>query len=252
MKRLFLAFLASFGMTALAAEPLIVAHRMGAGERDENVLPSLKECYAKGIRAYELDIHVTSDDKLYVSHDNSLKRRCGVEKDIEDLSSEDLGKIKTVAGNPIPTLKEMLSFLEGKSNVVLQVEIKAPKIAERLPRLVELAVEELRAHKFTDERLLVISFSAEAMKLTKEKAPEIKTGFLCGGSDMKNIDVAKEIGCDWISAELASTPRRFADKVHKEGMKLALWTIRADRDFTLAKDLEGDAIVTDYPVKYSK
>ncbi|MBR4465295.1 hypothetical protein IKS38_01815, partial [bacterium] len=86
----------------------------------------------------------------------------------------------------------------------------------------------------------------------KEFDPKISTGYLCGGSDEKNILSAKEAGCDWISAELATTTRRFADKTHKEGMKLALWTIRSDRDFTLAKDLEADAIVTDYPVKYSK
>ncbi len=240
------------GMDVLAAEPLIVAHRMGAGERDENVLSSLEECYAKGIKAYELDIHITKDDKLIVSHDNSLKRRCDVEKNVEELTLEEIKAVKTKGENPLPTLSEMLAFLEDKKDVTLQVEIKYPEKGERVSKLIELMLKDLREKKFTDDRLLVISFSIEALRLTKEAAPEIRTGFLCGGSDQRYVDAAKEAKCDWISAELATTTRRFADKTHKEGMKLALWTIRADRDFTLAKDLEGDAIVTDYPVKYSK
>ena len=252
MKKLFLVTLFITGMNVLAADPLIVAHRMGAGERDENVLASLEECYAKGIKAYELDIHITKDDKLIVSHDNSLTRRCDVEKNAEELTLEEIKAVRTKGGNPLPTLSEMLAFLEDKKDVALQVEIKYPENGERVSKLVKLMLQDLKEKKFTDDRLLVISFSIEALRLTKEAAPDIRTGFLCGGSDQKHVDLAKDAKCDWVSAELASTPRRFADKVHKEGMKLALWTIRADRDFTLAKDLEADAIVTDYPVKYSK
>jgi len=252
MKKLIFALALMCGTLSLTAEPLIVAHRMGAGERDENVLASLEDCYDKGIKAYEIDIRITADDRLFVSHDNSLKRRCGVEKDIEDLNVKEIKKIKTVKGSPLPSLGEILDFLKDKPGVLLQVEIKAPKTMERLSKLVELMLSELKARKFTDERLLVISFCADALKLTKEGDPSVRTGFLCGGSDMKNVAKAKEMGCEWISAELATTPRCFADQTHKEGMKLAFWTIRADRDFTLAKDLEADAIVTDYPVKYSK
>ena len=251
MKRLFLALLMSFGMTALAAEPLIVAHRMGAGERDENVLSSLEECASLGLKAFETDIHITKDDQLIVTHDGSLKRRCGVEGVVEDMTLEEIKKVKTKDEHPLPTLKELLTFLKDK-DILMQLELKTNGDGKRLKKLAELTVKELNEAEFGGERLLVISFCLEGLKFIKEFDPKISTGYLCGGSDEKNILAAKEAGCDWISAELATTTRRFADKTHKEGMKLALWTIRADRDFTLAKDLEGDAIVTDYPVKYSK
>ncbi|MBP5627433.1 hypothetical protein J6X96_04630 [bacterium] len=251
MKKLLLLTLIMTGMNVLASDPLIVAHRMGAGERDENVLASLEECHAKGIKAFETDIRITKDDQIIATHDGSLMRRCGVEGVVEDMTLEEIKKVRTKDGNPLPTLKELLTFLKDK-DILMQLELKTNGDGKRLRKLSELMVKELKEAEFGGERLLVISFCLDGLKFTKEFDPKINTGYLCGGSDEKNILAAKEAGCGWISAELATTTRRFADKVHKEGMKLASWTIRADRDFVLAKDLEADAIVTDFPEKYSK
>ncbi len=251
MKKLLLLTLIMTGMNVLASDPLIVAHRMGAGERDENVLASLEECHAKGIKAFETDIRITKDDQIIATHDGSLMRRCGVEGVVEDMTLEEIKKVRTKDGNPLPTLKELLTFLKDK-DILMQLELKTNGDGKRLRKLSELMVKELKEAEFGGERLLVISFCLDGLKFTKEFDPKINTGYLCGGSDEKNILAAKEAGCGWISAELATTTRRFADKVHKEGMKLASWTIRADRDFSLAKDLEADAIVTDFPEKYSK
>ena len=77
-------------MNVLAAEPLIVAHRMGAGERDENVLSSLEECASLGLKAFETDIHITKDDQIIATHDGSLMRRCGVEGVVEDMNLEEI------------------------------------------------------------------------------------------------------------------------------------------------------------------
>ena len=251
MKKLLLLTLIMTGMNVLASDPVIVAHRMGAGERDENVLASLEECHAKGIKAFETDIRITKDDQIIATHDGSLMRRCGVEGVVEDMTLEEIKKVRTKDGNPLPTLKELLTFLKDK-DILMQLELKTNGDGKRLRKLSELMVKELKEAEFGGERLLVISFCLDGLKFTKEFDPKINTGYLCGGSDEKNILAAKEAGCGWISAELATTTRRFADKVHKEGMKLASWTIRADRDFSLAKDLEADAIVTDFPEKYSK
>ena len=242
-------FLAS--MNVLAADPVIVAHRMGAGERDENTLEALKECASLGLKFFETDIHITKDDQVIVTHDGNLQRRCGADVNVEEMTLEEIRKYKTKEGNPLPTLKELLSFLKDKG-ILMQLEIKSPPTLGRLKKLVEVMVKELKEAEFTGDDLLVISFCPDALRLTREAEDSIKTGLLCGGSDEKNIQTAKENGCSWISAELSTTTRSFADKVHKEGFKLALWTIRADRDFVLAKDLEGDAIVTDFPEKYSK
>ena len=233
------------------ADPLIVAHRMGAMERDENTLAALEECASLGLKAFETDIHITKDDQLVVTHDGSLQRRCGAEVNVEEMTLEEIRKYKTKEGNPLPTLGELLTFLKGKG-IAMQLEVKAPPTLGRLKKLVEVMVKELKEAGFTGDDLLVISFCPEALKLTKEAEGGIKTGLLCGGSDEKNIDTAKEIGCSWISAELATTTRRFADKVHHDGLKLALWTIRARRDFDLAKVFEAEAIVTDLPKTFSE
>ena len=232
------------------AAPQIVAHRGGSGERDENTLVALKDCYNKKIFAYEIDIHITSDDKLVVCHDGNLHRTCGEDLVIEEHTLEEVLKVKTKKGNKLSTLDEVLEFFAPKENIFLQVEIKDPRNEIRLKKLVELAVANFEARKFLDKRLLVISFSFEALKEIKAKKPEIATGFLVGGTDEKNITRAQSIDCEWVSVELASTSWRFLSKAKKAGLKIALWTIRSDEGFNLARAFLPDAIVTDYPLKY--
>lgn len=240
-------FLLLFMFSSLTiADPVIVAHRMGAMERDENTLEALKECAALGMKAFETDIHITKDDQLIVTHDGSLKRRCGSEVNVEEMTLEEIRQYKTKEGNPLPTLREILRFLKGKG-IAMQLEIKSPPKLERLKKLVEVMVRELKEEEFTGDDLLVISFVPEALKLTREAEDGIKTGLLCSVGDDKAIKLAKENGCSWISADISNATKSFVDKAHKEGFKLALWTIRNKRDNNLARAFEVEAIVTDIP-----
>lgn len=232
------------------AEPYIVAHRGGAGERDENTLFAFQEAYEKGIRAYETDIRITADDQLVISHDASLKRTCDRDVNVEAMTLAECQAVLTKAGHAISSFDSLLAFLQDKPDVVLQVEIKAPGDASRRQKLVEVMVRNLTDRKFLDGRLLVISFNLEALKETKAANPDIRTGLLYSGCDKKVYESAREAKCDWLSLEVSSTTRAFINQAHRDGLKVACWTIRGDQEFNLARALLADAIVTDFPVKY--
>ena len=104
---------------------LYVAHR-GLHDIDagipENSLPAFRMAMENGY-AVEIDIHVTKDEKVVIFHDDNLKRVCGEDRLIEDLTLEELSKY-TLSGTEykIPQLHELLDICDDKS--VLVIELK--------------------------------------------------------------------------------------------------------------------------------
>ena len=102
-------------------------------------LPAYQDSIDNGY-AIELDVQMSSDGVLVCYHDDNLKRVCGIDKDIRDITYEE---IKTLRPNgkeyPISTFKEVLDFVDGK--VPLCIELKTQKQAGLEEKVVELLRE---------------------------------------------------------------------------------------------------------------
>lgn len=71
----------------------------------------------------ELDLQLTSDGKLVVFHDATLKRMCGVKKNLYDCTFEELQRYPLLESDQrIPLFKDVLELVDGK--VPLLVEVK--------------------------------------------------------------------------------------------------------------------------------
>lgn len=100
----------------------LIAHRgLHNDSIGENTLLSYEKAISKNY-IIELDVHLTSDKKIVVYHDNNLKRLTGIDKDIKDLSLNQIRNITLKTGEHIPTFKEVLKLVDGK--VPLLIEIK--------------------------------------------------------------------------------------------------------------------------------
>src|SRR5688572_23716502 len=92
----------ALAMLAAAAQSFaveIVAHRGESADAPENTLAAFKLAWERGVRAVELDVHLTKDDRLVVIHDADTKRTAGEkhvvkESLMEDLRQFDVGKWK--------------------------------------------------------------------------------------------------------------------------------------------------------------
>ena len=87
----------------------------------------------------ELDVQLSKDGEVVVFHDGTLNRMTGVDKNVIDLTLQELKELRLKdSDQTIPTFKEVLALVDGK--VPLLVEIKGdtfdfsvcPKVAEIL------------------------------------------------------------------------------------------------------------------------
>ena len=102
---------------------LLVAHR-GLHDIDrgvpENSLAAIERAVDRGY-AVEIDIHVTSDGRVVVFHDDTLLRACGVDKRVKDMTLRELRRYALFGtAEKIPTLDEVLKLVNGRTMLVIE------------------------------------------------------------------------------------------------------------------------------------
>ncbi|MCQ2770791.1 MAG: hypothetical protein MJ236_03215 [Clostridia bacterium] len=109
------------------------AHRgLFGGDIPENSMAAFKEAVNNGY-GIELDVHVTTDNVAVISHDDSLKRMFGIDKEIEKCTYEEICDATLPNGEKIPLFTDFLKFIDGQ--VPLMVELKCSKTDKRVAQV---------------------------------------------------------------------------------------------------------------------
>ena len=89
----------------------------------ENSMRAFRDAVQAGY-GIEMDVRVTADNRLVIMHDGNLKRMCGIDRKVSDMTLKQMGEL-TLAGTDmhIPLFSDVLRMVGGR--VPLIVEIKA-------------------------------------------------------------------------------------------------------------------------------
>lgn len=265
MKRTII-MLASLVMTIVifAQNPaIILAHRGGGTEQDENVLAAFKHSYESGINSFETDVRMTLDGVLVISHDASLKRIFGVDGTIEKMTARQLRKLKTKQGNPILFLEDLLDFFKDKPNLYVEFEMKTDDKdretgaylydEDRLAEYCTKIYTQCKAVMPKDANWSLTSFDHRPHKYLHAKYPEAVLGLITGeGCTEQTIKLCKQLGVKRLAAGLDRTPRRGVKMAHANQINVNLWPGTKVADSLLALYLGADYICTDVPLRLKK
>ena len=165
----------------------------------------------------ELDVQICKDKQIVVAHDYSLKRICGVDKEIKDLTYQELSQYKIFNSNEkIPLLSKTLSAINGK--VPLIVEIKTELSHE------EVCVLTAEALSTYSGVYSIESFSPFAVGWLKRNHPEIIRGQLADNF-MVNKYSNSSIE-NWMLTNMIYNVKNKPDYIaynHEFGDKKCLW-----------------------------
>jgi len=204
-----LAMLSSLSLPTAAFD--IEAHRGGRALFPENTLVSFAGALSMGVNTLELDMGITKDDVIVVSHERWLSPDLAKGPDgnyvpppgiayidipLAQVKQYDVGQIrpgskyaesfpdqKPVPGTKIPTLAEVFALVRksGDGAVKLNIETKIdPDHPENSPdpeRFVTLLLDLLKREQFED-RVMVQSFDWRTLQLVQKRAPKIPTVYL--------------------------------------------------------------------------
>ena len=109
-----------------ADRELIGVHYAHRGLHGENVPENSLAAFALARNAgygIELDVRLSRDRRVMVFHDDTLKRMCGVDRRVEELTCAELQSLRLAGSDQtIPTLAQVLALIGGR--VPLLIELK--------------------------------------------------------------------------------------------------------------------------------
>ncbi len=107
----------------------VIAHRGASAYAPENTISAFKKAIELKADWFELDVHLTADNKLVVIHDDDLKRVTGIEgkvteKKWDEIKNLDAGSwfSSQYKGEKLPLLEDALKLAKGKIGVYIELK----------------------------------------------------------------------------------------------------------------------------------
>lgn len=137
----------------------------------ENSLTAFRLAVEHGYGA-ELDVHLLKDGRLAVFHDSTLKRICGTEGRIEELTAAELTEYSLLGTEEtIPLFEDVLSVFDGKTPLVIELK----SVNGNHAALTDAVMTALKNYHVT---YCIESFQPEVIFYLKKHYPEVIRGQL--------------------------------------------------------------------------
>ncbi|WP_235046943.1 glycerophosphodiester phosphodiesterase [Winogradskyella psychrotolerans] len=256
----------------------IQGHRGCRGLLPENSLPAFEKAIDLGVHTLELDIVISKDHKVVVSHepymnpiiclnpegdvlpDNSEKDYNLYHMNYDEIKQFDCGlkfhptypqqeKLKTYK----PLLSEVFDLVKAKdSEVKFNIEIKSETsyygiYTPQPEAYVRLVLDEIEKNDMLS-RVNFQSFDVVILEEIKKQSPKMVVALLV--EDNETIDVKLEelsFKPEIISPYFKLLTAESVKAYQAKGFQVIPWTINATEDMKLMQSWAVDGIITDYP-----
>jgi glycerophosphoryl diester phosphodiesterase len=255
------------------------SHRGSRGLMPENTVPAfLKALEFPAVTTLELDLAVSKDQQLIVSHEpwfnpvichlpngDSIPRRDAEKHLIYQLTAAEIRAFDCGSwGNPRfpeqkslktykPTLREVVEAVQAvRPNIRWNIEIKSQPEWDvlRHPPVEEFArlvIAELRTLDI-EKNATVQSFDVRALQAMHRQAPDIALAFLI--ENLRGFDANME-KLGFVPAVYSPyyqvVSKKMRRKCHAQDMKLIPWTVNGVDAMRTMIHIGVDGIITDYP-----
>jgi glycerophosphoryl diester phosphodiesterase len=184
-------------------------------------VPAFQYAIGCGVDAIEMDLVLTGDGQVVVSHDPVL-----------------------VAGSE-PRLDDIFG-LASLGSFAYDVEIKWRTTAEP-DALVEYVLRRIRKWRL-ETRVDILSFDFRVLRTMRQLAPEIRLSALTESDRRAFNEIANEAaGAETIAPRFHLVSSEKVAAAHATGLRVVPWTVNAPRDWDAMIAAGVDGIITDDP-----
>jgi glycerophosphoryl diester phosphodiesterase len=234
-----------------SARTRVIAHRGFSGAAPENTMAAIRAAIEAKADMAEIDVTLSSDRQIVVLHDETLERTTDGRGEVSRLTFREIQRLDAgswfnhaFAGERIPTLDQVLTEIEGK--ILLNIEIKSEAIDRGIVAEVATAI---RDHGMVD-RIVVSSFSPVALAKMHALAPEISTAVLYNpeyhrGRDA--VDIVVDLGAIAFNIKRQRLTDTMLQRCRQHGIPVGLYTVNKPRRMRRLVEKGVSAIFTDHP-----
>lgn len=262
----------------------VQGHRGARGLLPENTLPAFMKALELGVTTLEMDVVITKDSQVVVSHEPWFSSVICTQPDgspipenedrsfrIYDLTYEEVTQFDCGSrGNPRfpqqekmavvkPLLRDVLAMAESytkarNQTIRYNIETKSTPEGDAVmhpdPETFTRLLYDVVVDVGVKERATLQSFDMRTLQVARQMDPSWQLVLLIGG----NGDAGLEDNLETLGfiPEVYSPYYRIVDAalveaVHAKGMLLIPWTINTLEEMQQLKELGVDGVITDYP-----
>jgi len=262
-------------------------HRGCRGLMPENTIPAMLHAIDLGVNTIEMDVHITKDLQIILSHDPWFNPETTTKPDgtyitpdepkhilyamdYDSIQKYDVG-LKPYAKFPrqqkIHVVKPLLSALidsvedyciQKKKRVSYNIEIKVAPEGDStyhpLPdKYTDLLMSVIRA-KQIGQYVIIQSFDPRSLRYLHQHYPQVRTSLLINEGDKRSFeDAISELGFTptIYSPHFSLVTTGLLTDCHKNDVKVIPWTVNDVVEMRKLRDLGVDGMISDYPDLYA-
>jgi len=244
----------------------VLGHRGARAMRPENTIPAFEYAIAAGVDALELDVAVTRDNVVVVSHDPTLHppicsggqpeaviRQLTLMEvqqwDCGAIRNPDFMRQEPIPGTRMPTLDQVLDLAPG-GDFDFNIEIKSfpdrPDLTPPPGEFASLVLGSVRQRRL-EMRVIVQSFDFRIFEAMKRLAPEIRLSALYFGPPRDFVAIAREAGAGMVSPDESLVTPEQVRAAHRAGFEVVPWTANTPVEWDRLIAAGVDGIISDDP-----
>jgi glycerophosphoryl diester phosphodiesterase len=260
----------------------IQAHRGARSFFPENTLQAFCKAADLGVRVVELDLVVSKDHKIVVSHDPWLsgphcsdpygnplstenRQRCIYDMAYRDIAAYDCGlphpsfplqqriaSCKPLLSSVFTRVDACMASVGMKGRMVYNLEIKSWPDKDGIfhpspERYAELVLRLVDASGLSG-RIRIQSFDYRVVREAWKLNPKLCYGLLI--EEPKNMkQLLQRLGFlpQYVNPHFSLVDREMAEYLHADSIRMLPWTVNSKEDMLAMKHSGADGIITDYP-----
>ena len=265
----------------------VQAHRGGMGLYPEESLAAMLNAVDLGVNTLEMDLCITQDREVVLSHDKFFHHRYATRPDgtpvmegdervylwnlpYEEVLKWDVGQkahpdwpekncqpaVKQRAAEVIDAV-EAYCKEKGLAPMKYNIEIKCEEDYDggvegvdwpHYKEFTDLCMQMLEERKLGD-RLIIQCFDARALNYIHKNYPGHILSYLVEDFDTNYDEYMSRLDFtpEWLSPHYSNVNRELMDRAHKDGMKVVTWTVDDKAEMHRLIGLGVEAIISNYP-----
>ena len=262
---------------------LNIAHRGARSLAPENTMAAAQAALETGADLWETDVAVTSDGRLILFHDDSLKRTTDAQQRFPERSpwtfttftfseirqldagswftkTDPFGQIaagavspsqqKAFQGEKVPTVEEALVFTQ-ESDFRINLELKRlPAPMQDFP-VVERVLAMIEKLKIDTHRVIISSFNHAWLKEVQKRNSGIEVQALIGYYTTEPLDWG-DMEFRTYNARSTLIDEATIKEVVKKGITVNLFTVNEEEDMRRFTAAGAEGLITDFPQRVKR
>ncbi|MBI3320127.1 MAG: glycerophosphodiester phosphodiesterase [Candidatus Omnitrophica bacterium] len=238
---------------ARPSTPWVIAHRGASASAPESTEAAIRAAVALKVDMVELDVQLTSDDRLVIFHDDRLERTTNGQGRLAAWRYPALGRLDCgswfsprFAGSRILLVSQALRLIPPWCRVNL--ELKGTGRSTTMIRQVVRCLHWTRSIG----RVVISAFHPPLLARLKTACPRIATALLCRRQPVRALRQAISLHCVALHPHASLIQPAVVAQTHAAGLRLHTWTVDGAEEAQRLLRMGIDGLITNDPERLLK